>query len=334
MTNMLVGAPDSADRQAGQEDHGRSSGRQRMTRAALALRLAPAAILVIVAIVGPLVAPYAATKVAGTPSIPPGSQFWFGTDSSGLDVFSRVLVATRLNVFIGVASTLLATVVGILIGLLIGMQESGRGPIGLLARGIARALDLLQALPAIIVGLIVVAFYGASTTTIILAISIIVMPLQARLVRTEVLRVRNEAYLEAARIAGLSELRLTLRHVLPNSSWPAVENTPFLFGVAVILTAALGFLGVGVPPPTAEWGSMLAQGASGASVGIWWPASFPALALIGSVGSVALAHSAFTGKLRPRYGATGLTSLSARLLGRKPAAAIADEPSSSAHVHE
>ena len=334
MTNMLVGAPESADRKTGQEQRGRSRGHRRMTRAGLALRLTPAAILVIIAVIGPLVAPYASTKVAGIPSVPPGSQFWFGTDSSGLDVFSRVLVATRLNVYIGVASTLLASMVGILVGLLIGMNESGRGPIGLLARGVARALDLLQALPAIIVGLIVVAFYGASTTTIILAISIIVMPLQARLVRTEVLRVRTEAYLEAARIAGLSELRLTLRHVLPNSSWPAVENTPFLFGVAVILTAALGFLGVGVPPPTAEWGSMLAQGASGASVGIWWPASFPALALIGSVASVALAHSAFTDKRRRGYGARARTSLSERLRRRKPAAAIAGEPSSPVHVHE
>jgi peptide/nickel transport system permease protein len=334
MTNMLVGAPQSADRKTGQEQRGRSRGHGRMTRAGLALRLTPAAVLVIIAVIGPLVAPYASTKVAGIPSVPPGSQFWFGTDSSGLDVFSRVLVATRLNVFIGVASTLLASMVGILIGLLIGMNESGRGPIGLLARGVARALDLLQALPAIIVGLIVVAFYGASTTTIILAISIIVMPLQARLVRTEVLRVRTEAYLEAARIAGLSELRLTLRHVLPNSSWPAVENTPFLFGVAVILTAALGFLGVGVPPPTAEWGSMLAQGASGASVGIWWPASFPALALIGSVASVALAYSVFTDKRRRGYGARARTSLSARLHRRKPAAAIAGEPSSAVHVHE
>lgn len=328
--STLADAKESAGRKAGQE----SRGHRRMIRAGLALRLTPAALLIIIAIIGPLVAPHASTEVAGIPSLPPGGRFWFGTDSSGLDVFSRVLVATRLNVFIGVASTLLATIIGILIGLLIGMNESGRGPIGLLARSLARALDLLQALPAIIVGLIVVAFYGASTTTIIMAISIIVMPLQARLVRTEVLRVRTEAYLEAARIAGLSELRLTLRHVLPNSSWPAAENTPFLFGVAVILTAALGFLGVGVPPPTAEWGSMLAQGASGASVGIWWPASFPALALIGSVASVALAHSASTDKRWRRYGARDRTSLSARLLRRKPAAAIASEPSSQAHVHE
>ena len=275
------------------EEGPRTSRRTAAARAGLALCLAPVVILLIIAIVGPLAAPYPSGKVVGAPSVPPGGAFWFGTDSSGLDVFSRVLTAARLNVFIGAASTTAATVAGILIGLVIGMNKAGRGPVGLIARGIARSLDLLQALPAIIIGLIVVAFYGSSTFAVIVAISVIVMPLQARLVRTEVLRVRTEAYLEAARIAGLSEWRLTFRHVLPNSSWPAVDNAPFLFGVAVILTAALGFLGVGVPPPTAEWGSMLAQGASDASVGRWWPATFPTLALIGSVAAVALAHSAF-----------------------------------------
>jgi peptide/nickel transport system permease protein len=283
-----------------------------------ALRLAPVTIVVIIAIIGPLVAPYSPTTVVGPPSAPPGAKFWLGTDSSGLDVFSRVLVAARLNVLIGVASTLLATATGILIGLLIGMNESGRGPVGLLARGVARALDLLQALPAIIVGLIVVAFYGASSTAVIIAISVIVMPLQARLVRTEVLRVRAEAYVEAARVAGLSELRLTLRHVLPNSSWPAVDNAPFLFGVSVILTAALGFLGVGIPPPTAEWGSMIAAGAADASVGQWWPTTFPTLALIGSVASVAMAHSAVTAS-HNRGGTTAPRRFpAARMLGRRP----------------
>jgi peptide/nickel transport system permease protein len=207
-----------------------------------------------------------------------------------------VIAATRVNVLIGVLVTVLATGAGIIVGLAIGMNESRRGPLGLLARGTARSVDLLQALPAVIVGLVIVAFYGASVPTMILAIAVIIFPLQARLVRTEVLRVRSEAYVEAGRVAGLGEFRLIVRHVLPNSSWPALENTAFVFGVAVILTAALGFLGVGLPPPAPEWGSMLARGASDASVGRWWSATFPTIALILAVSSVALAYSAVFGK--------------------------------------
>jgi peptide/nickel transport system permease protein len=250
--------------------------------------------LVLIAALGPLVVPHDPRMVAAEPSLPPSGQFWMGTDSSGLDVASRVIAATRVDLTIGLMVTVTATAIGIGLGLLIGMNESARGPLGYLARGLARAVDLVQAVPAVVIGVVVVAFYGASATTLVIAIALILVPLQARLVRTEVLRVRSEAYLEAGRVAGLGELRLTIRHVLPNASWPALENTAFLFGVAVILTAALGFLGVGLPPPEPEWGSMLATGGSDASVGRWWSAVFPTVALAITVSSVALAYSAVT----------------------------------------
>jgi peptide/nickel transport system permease protein len=173
--------------------------------------------------------------------------------------------------------------------LLIGMQESRRDVFGVVARAVARTLDLMQAVPAVVVGLAMVSFYGASKSTLILAISVIVTPIQSRLVRTEVLRVRSEAYLDAARMAGLSEFQLTVRNVLPNSSWPALENASVIFGVAVILTAALGFLGVGLPPPAPEWGSMISRGASDAAVGRWWSFAFPAIALVLTVASAACA---------------------------------------------
>lgn len=259
-----------------------------------ALRLAPLVVLVLIAALGPLVVPHDPRMVAAEPSLAPSGQFWMGTDSSGLDVASRVIAATRVDLMIGLLVTVTATAIGIGLGLLIGMNESARGPLGYLARGLARAVDLVQAVPAVVIGVVVVAFYGASATTLVIAIALILVPLQARLVRTEVLRVRSEAYLEAGRVAGLGELRLTIRHVLPNASWPALENTAFLFGVAVILTAALGFLGVGLPPPEPEWGSMLATGGSDASVGRWWSAVFPTLALAVTVSSVALAYSAVT----------------------------------------
>jgi peptide/nickel transport system permease protein len=149
-------------------------------------------------------------------------------------------------------------------------------------------LDLTQAIPAVVIGLVMVSFYGASETTLILAITIIVTPIQSRLVRTEVLKVRSEAYLDASRMAGLREFHLTMRNVLPNSSWPVMENSSVIFGVAIILTAALGFLGVGLPPPKPEWGSMISRGASDAEVGRWWSFAFPAIALVFTVASAAM----------------------------------------------
>jgi peptide/nickel transport system permease protein len=273
---------------------GRTASTHRRRRVGVALRLAPLTVVVLIALFGPLLVPHDPKMVVADPSLAPSAQHWMGTDSSGLDVASRVIAATRVDLTIGLMVTVAATAVGIALGLLIGMNESSRGPLGYLARGLARAVDLVQAVPAVVIGVVVVALYGASATTLVIAIAVILVPLQARLVRTEVLRVRSEAYLEAGRVAGLGELRLTLRHVLPNASWPALENTAFLFGVAVILTAALGFLGVGLPPPEPEWGSMLATGGSDASVGRWWSAVFPTLALAVTVASVALAYSAVT----------------------------------------
>jgi peptide/nickel transport system permease protein len=219
--------------------------------------------------------------------VSPNGKFWFGTDSSGLDVFSRTIAAARVNLEIAIFVTLLATAIGIVLGLGIGWNESHSGPVGWLARGVARIVDLVQAVPAVLVGLVVVTFYGATTFTLTLALSAILAPIQVRLVRTEVLRVRSEPYIDAARMSGLREARITVRHVLPNSSWAALENTSVIFAVSVILTAALGFIGVGLPPPTPEWGSMLSRGASDAIVGRWWSAFFPTLALAITVTSFA-----------------------------------------------
>jgi peptide/nickel transport system permease protein len=126
---------------------------------------------------------------------------------------------------------------------------------------------------------------------------VVLLPSQARVVRSETLRVRGEAYVEAARISGFSEPRLIVRHVLPNVSWPALENTTLQFGSAIFVVAALGFLGIGLPVPTPEWGSMISVGAPAAAVGRWWPALFPAAALALTVVCFAvLGHRLFSGR--------------------------------------
>lgn len=261
---------------------------RRRLRTGTLVAAVPVLLLLALAVVGPWITPQDPTRVVGTPSQSPGGEFWLGTDNSGLDVFSRTLAGARIDIVIATGATVLATVVGVLVGLVVGMNESGRGPRGFAARAATRAMDLMEAVPTVIVALVVVSFFGTSTTTMVLTLAVILAPLQARLVRTEVLRVRHDAYLDAARQAGLTEPQLVLRHVLPNSVTPAVHNAPVLFGVTIILTAALGFLGVGLPPPTPEWGAMITRGAGDAAVGKLWAAGAPAVALCLTVASVSL----------------------------------------------
>ncbi|MBM9469462.1 ABC transporter permease [Nakamurella leprariae] len=274
--------------------------RRRSTRwpASRWAKFIPMAILIVLAVTGPWWVPFDPEKVIGGASIAPGGDHLFGTDASGLDVFSRVIVATRTNLLIALTVAVLATLIGCVFGLLIGMNESSRGPLGFVARACGRAVDLTEAVPAVLTGLVVVSFFGASATTLTGIMSVILSPIQIRLVRTEVLRVRNDAYLDAARMAGLSEFGLTVRHVLPNSAWAALQNMSVIFAVSIIVTAALGFIGVGLPPPAPEWGSMLNAGAGDVISGRWWAAAFPALFLFFAVAAAALASQAIFGKRR------------------------------------
>lgn len=258
----------------------------RRRRLADASGFLPAAALLAVAVLGPMLVPYPADEVVDRPDLLPSGTHWFGTDSAGMDVFSRTVAATGNNLLIGLLTAVAATVIGIGLGLLIGMNESRRGVLGLAARGGARGQDLVQAVPAIVIGLVLIAFFGANIPSLVFALTVVLVPNQARLVRTEVLRVRGEAYLDAARIAGEREFTVIMRHVLPNSAWPALEAASLVFGSAIVLTAGLGFLGVGLHPPTPEWGSMIATGAPAAASGRWWSALFPAVALALSVFAV------------------------------------------------
>lgn len=264
------------------------------------LPLVCAGVLVLVAVLGAALVPYSPVDVVARPDIGPGADHLFGTDSAGMDVFSRTVAATANNLLIGLLTTVAATAIGILLGLLVGMRESGSGPVGAVARGLARAIDLVQAVPAIVIGLVLIAYFGASVPALALALTVVLTPNQARLVRTEVLRVRAEAYLDAARISGEPEYAVIFRHVLPSASWPAFENASLVFASAIVLTAGLGFLGVGLNPPTPEWGSMISAGAPDAASGRWWSALFPALALALTVVIVTAVGQRFFGRGRDR----------------------------------
>ena len=254
----------------------------------------PFAILVVVAVAGPLLIPFDPERVAGAASQRPGGEFLFGTDATGLDVFSRTIAATRINLMMALLVTVFATVAGLLLGLLIGMNEARRGPVGWAGRGLTRVVDLSDAIPALIVGVVVVGLFGASLLSLSVALAFIMLPNQIRLTRVEVLKVRHDSYLDAARMAGLGEGRIMARHVLPNSCRPALENASLVFGVSIIVSASLGFLGVGLAPPTPEWGAMISSGVSDVMLGRWWTSVFPALALCLAVAGAAGVTGAIT----------------------------------------
>ncbi|MGW6035183.1 ABC transporter permease [Gordonia terrae] len=249
--------------------------------------LIPFAIVLLLALFGPMLAPQSATMVVGTPSTAPSAEHWFGTDSNGFDVLSRTLTAFRLDVLIAIGVTALATGVGIAIGTLAGMYGSRGGVLGVLAATLGRTIDLVQAMPVMIGGLVIVSFFGRNSVVIALALASVMMPFQGRLMRSEVLRTRSDGFVTAARMSGESESRILVRHVIPNACAPVLENASAIFGMAIIFCAGLGFLGVGIPVPAAEWGNMLADGAADAAVGRWWPALFPVLALAFSVWAAA-----------------------------------------------
>jgi len=258
----------------------------------------PAALVVLVAAVGPFATPHDPVGIVGRPSTAPGGEFWFGTDTNGMDVFSRVVAATRTNLLVAAAATAVATVVAVLIGLVAGVWESQGGLRGVLGRAVARFLDITDAVPSVIIGLVLVALFGASSGTIVAALVVVGFPRQAKLVRSEVLKVRSDPFVDSARMAGSSGTRVMFGTILPNSLGPALENLSAVFGVSIIVEAALGFLGVGLPPPTPEWGTMIATGAADALNLRWWGAAFPTLALIVTVSSISTASAEF---LRRRH---------------------------------
>ncbi|RKR73434.1 ABC transporter permease [Frondihabitans australicus] len=224
---------------------------------------------------------FPSTKVIADTYVLPGATHWFGTDSTGMDVFSRTVAGFRYDVVIGLGAAVACTLVGMIVGVVAAVAErSNVAGVRVVGGLIVRILDLLQALPAIIIGLVLVAFFGANEVSLILAMVVALSPNQARLVRSEVLRVSGEVFLENAAVSGESGFSRTFRYILPNAAWPALENATLVFASAIGIVAGLGFLGVGLAPPTPEWGSMISTEEQGVLVGKWWPVLFPSVAML------------------------------------------------------
>jgi peptide/nickel transport system permease protein len=235
-------------------------------------------LIVLVALVGPYVVPIdplASDTVEALKA--PSLRHWFGTDQLGRDIFSRVVVATRLDFGIAVWSVVLVFVMGGLAGVAAGFFG------GWIDRIVGRIADTIMAFPLFVLAMGIVAALGNTVTNIVIATAIVNFPLYARVARAEA-NVRREAgFVEAARLSGNGDLRILAFQILPNVFPILVVQMSLTMGYAILNAAGLSFIGLGVRPPTPEWGIMVAEGAAFMVSGEWWIAFFPGLALMVAV---------------------------------------------------
>jgi len=226
--------------------------------------------LLLIGIVGPFVVADPAARVA-TPFLPPSAEHWFGTDSYGRDILARCIHAIRLDLALGVSVALLAMVIGSAVGVLSGYLG------GKVDDVVMRLVDILMAFPGFILAMILLVSVGDSIPNLAVALAIAQIAPFVRLVRAKALSERELDYVAAARVSGAGWLRTAFAHVLPNSIRPAAVQLTLVCGYSILNVAGLAYLGVGIHPPTAEWGVMVAEGASNMLTGQWWTAFFPGL---------------------------------------------------------
>jgi len=231
-------------------------------------------IFAVCALIGPYVVPYDPLASGPATLSPPSLKHWFGTDQTGRDIFSRVVVATRLDMIIALSSVALVFVMGGLAGIAAGFFG------GWTDRIIGRISDTIMAFPLFVLAMGIVAALGNTVTNIVIATAIINFPLYVRVARAEA-NVRREAgFVQAARLSGNGEFRILLMHILPNIMPIMMVQISLTMGYAILNAAGLSFIGLGVRPPTPEWGIMVAEGAANIISGEWWVALFPGAGLM------------------------------------------------------
>jgi peptide/nickel transport system permease protein len=230
----------------------------------------------IVAAAAPLIAPYEPNFVDVTLRLrPPSAAHWLGTDSLGRDVLTRLLYGARISLFSGVAVVAVGATFGTLLG---GIAAyAGRW----IEEALMRLTDLVLCFPPIILAMAIAAALGIGITNTMIAMLVVWWPKFARLARSLVLVQRGQEYVEAAHVIGYGPARILLKHIIPNAIGPLVVLVTLDVGNAIITFAGLSFLGLGVVPPTAEWGAMVAEGRE--LVEQWWVATFPGLAILSVV---------------------------------------------------
>lgn len=230
-------------------------------------------IFLLVAIFGSLIAPYGENEIlANEARQPPSTEHWFGTDNLGRDVFSRVVLGAREILVLAGLGTILAVISGTIFGLVTGFRG------GWLDEITMRTFDSLLALPALLLALLLLGTVGQSKYSVLIVIILVYTPIVARVVRSVVLAVKPQGFVEAARLGGESQTRILFREILPSVMPTLSVESALRFSYAIFLVASLGFLGVGVQPPSPNWGLMVKEARTFASL-VPWALFFPAVAI-------------------------------------------------------
>ena len=229
---------------------------------------------IVAAAVPGVIAPYSPNKIGtGLRLEDPSWSHLMGTDSIGRDVFSRIVYGARISVLIGFGAVAVGTAVGTSIGLLTGFFGGWADTL------IQRLIDAMMTVPGLILALVTVTIWGQGVPQLILTIGVLIVPGTARIVRASVLSEKNNQYVEAARVLGATNARIMFRHLLPNVTASIIVITSVMVGVAILVEAALSFLGLGVRPPTASWGQMLSIDGRTYMLQQPWLAIWPGLAI-------------------------------------------------------
>ncbi|HEU5103047.1 MAG TPA: nickel transporter permease [Roseiflexaceae bacterium] len=261
---------------------------------AIGVGVAVMLLFVLAALVAPLAAPYNPL----TPSIQsslkaPSAGHLFGTDKLGRDIFSRILYGARISLFVGLSVVLISASVGTLLGVLAGYLG------GWADEALMRITDIFFAFPALILAMAIAGALGPSLQNALIAISAVTWPVYARLLRGQVLALKEREFVLAAKTVGVPEWQIILRHLLPNMLAPLLVQASFDMGGAITAVAGLSFIGFGAQPPTPEWGVMISESRTYMATA-WWMGTFPALAIMLVVGSFNLLGDGLRDLLDPR----------------------------------
>jgi len=251
-------------------------------------------LLCVIAVFAPYLSPYAATDVDVINRLkPPSLRHWFGTDGFGRDVYTRVIFGARTSMIAGLFTMICTVVAGGTIGITAGYFR------GVFDNIVMRLMDAMMAIPAILLAIAFIAILGSGLTNVVIALSVAYVPRLARIVRSVVLAVREQLYIESARAVGARTPRILAYYVLPQVIPTILVQGSFIVAYAVIAEAALSFLGIGTPPPAPSWGNILSDGRSYLSLAPWVTV-FPGLAIMAIVLSLNLLGDALRDIIDPR----------------------------------
>ena len=251
--------------------------------------------IVLAAVFAPLIAPYDPTAINFADKLsPPGAQHLMGTNELGQDIFSQVLFGARTSLLVGVVVISLAIAIGVPIGLVAGYFG------GRLDTALMRFSDVFLAFPPLLLPIAITAALGSGLFNAMMALAVSWFPWYSRIVRGAVMRVNNELYISAARAMGVGNVRIILRHALPNSLTPIIVQGSMDFGYAILAAASLSFIGIGAQPPTPEWGLMAALSRT-RFIDSWWTVGFPGLAIFVTVLAVNLVGDGVRDTLDPKH---------------------------------